>query len=438
MTQSQIYSFLRHHIAHWPLDSSFKLIQETWFSFIQPWRYATSSTLPPDNEEDQCHTSVDRAWAHFIADNLPAYTSLLQLVLDRFLRLDLNNLFNAHFVFRVAKVYSTPNLCQLLKEIEADLYTNVLSNKFGGPTARQSVMRLEDSQRMFSLETKEKVSRVLTSIHRSISHCTDELNAPPLPSLTLWKSLQAELHELLFNYSCRPPKSAEVERLNNLSLTIRYLNQAAAWFSCLFNIPLPAPPSAPTLDTSSTSSSPSSTSSPRVGQQQFSTCGTQSLQEWTRFDRTLDNTLVTGDPLGYASSGNVTTEEENSMFLPESSLTLKTMQDRVRHLKYEGDPDLLPPGSGEIGWLVTLLYHLCTRINIAFYDQIQDIYSRGSGLTRLILEAILEPPSVIHRYQPHSSNSFQRFKVAVDLPARLSLRRFAFPGGPLSICTFTR
>uniref|UniRef100_A0A8D8S008 Sphingomyelin phosphodiesterase 4 n=1 Tax=Cacopsylla melanoneura TaxID=428564 RepID=A0A8D8S008_9HEMI len=406
MIQSQIYSFLRLHIAHWPLDSSFKLIQETWFSFIQPWRYTTSSALPFDSDENQCNVVVDTAWAQFIADNLPAYTSLLQLVLDRFLRLDLNNLFNAHFVFRVAKVYSTTNLCELLKEIETDLYNNVLSSRFG---ARQSEMRLKDNPRMFSLETKEKVSRVLTSMYRSISHCKAELSGPTQPPLTLWKALQANLHELLFNYSCREPRTAE--RLNTLTNTIRYLNQAAVGFSCLFDIPLP---SASTLDTSANSSRP--------GGQQFSTCGTQSPPEWAgSLNRTVDNTLVTGDPCpGYEPA-----EEENSLFLPESSLTLKTMQDKVRHLKYEGDPDLLPPGSGEIGLLVTILYHLCTRINIAYYDQIQEIYSHGSGLSRILLEAILEPPRVIHWYQPNSSNSFQRLKVGVQLPARLSLRHFA-------------
>lgn len=34
-----LYIFLRRHIHHWPLDSSFLLILETYLSFIQPWRY---------------------------------------------------------------------------------------------------------------------------------------------------------------------------------------------------------------------------------------------------------------------------------------------------------------------------------------------------------------------------------------------------------------
>ncbi|XP_026676876.1 uncharacterized protein LOC113466023 [Diaphorina citri] len=113
------------------------------------------------------------------------------------------------------------------------------------------------------------------------------------------------------------------------------------------------------------------------------------------------------------------------MFLPESSLTLKSMQERVRRMKYDGDPDLLPPGSGEIRWLVKLFYYLSCQINIAFYDQIQDIYSRESGLPSLILHATLLPPCVVYQYRLHSWAFIPAPKVPIQLPARLSLRSFA-------------
>ncbi|KAI5748940.1 hypothetical protein M8J76_003486 [Diaphorina citri] len=247
------------------------------------------------------------------------------------------------------------------------------------------------------LQPLPQVSLLVTRIHQAIAHCTLELRSPPAPSLSLWKTIQAEIHELLYGYSCRPPKCDKNSR-TNLTHTIRYLSQAAQWFCTIFNIPQPQT-SAPT----------------------FNSTYDESTQ--CNLDHTLDNTLVTGPPRLNVTNGSE--EEADSMFLPESSLTLKSMQERVRRMKYDGDPDLLPPGSGEIRWLVKLFYYLSCQINIAFYDQIQDIYSRESGLPSLILHATLLPPCVVYQYRLHSWAFIPAPKVPVQLPARLSLRSFA-------------
>ena len=39
MLQKKLYTFMRHTIQHWPTDTSFRLVLETWLSYIQPWRY---------------------------------------------------------------------------------------------------------------------------------------------------------------------------------------------------------------------------------------------------------------------------------------------------------------------------------------------------------------------------------------------------------------
>jgi sphingomyelin phosphodiesterase 4 len=104
-----MYGFMRHTIHHWPLDSSFRLILETWLSYIQPWRYTdwqhrnVRSPAGRDNEEHA--RKVDRQWINFIAENLLSYTIIFRQLLPRFKRLDLATPKNAHMLFRVTKVW---------------------------------------------------------------------------------------------------------------------------------------------------------------------------------------------------------------------------------------------------------------------------------------------------------------------------------------------
>lgn len=44
-------------------------------------------------------------------------------------------------------------------------------------------------------------------------------------------------------------------------------------------------------------------------------------------------------------------------------LTPERVRQRLKHMKYEGDPDLMPVTTYENGFLVTFLYHMSSKIN---------------------------------------------------------------------------
>ncbi|XP_012672195.2 sphingomyelin phosphodiesterase 4 isoform X2 [Clupea harengus] len=112
--QQKLYVFLQHCFGHWPLDASFRAVLETWLSYIQPWRYPGEKNQPADG----LIRSVPEKWASFVQENLLMYTKLFQGFLNRAVRTDLVNAKNAQMVFRVAKVFSPPNLADMIQQAE--------------------------------------------------------------------------------------------------------------------------------------------------------------------------------------------------------------------------------------------------------------------------------------------------------------------------------
>ncbi|XP_029948276.1 sphingomyelin phosphodiesterase 4-like isoform X1 [Salarias fasciatus] len=112
--QQKLYLFLQHCFGHWPLDASFRAVLETWLSYIQPWRYTGDKSAV---QADQNRTVPDK-WESFVHENLLLYTKLFQVFLNRAVRTDLVNAKNALMVFRVAKVFSQPNLAEMIQKGE--------------------------------------------------------------------------------------------------------------------------------------------------------------------------------------------------------------------------------------------------------------------------------------------------------------------------------
>ncbi|XP_076003416.1 sphingomyelin phosphodiesterase 4 isoform X2 [Genypterus blacodes] len=111
--QQKLYLFLQHCFGHWPLDASFRAVLETWLSYIQPWRYTGENPQNPDQNR-----TVPDKWESFVHENLLMYTKLFQGFLNRVVRTDLVNAKNALMVFRVGKVFSQPNLAEMIQKGE--------------------------------------------------------------------------------------------------------------------------------------------------------------------------------------------------------------------------------------------------------------------------------------------------------------------------------
>ncbi|XP_037347169.2 sphingomyelin phosphodiesterase 4 isoform X2 [Pungitius pungitius] len=112
--QQKLYLFLQHCFSHWPLDASFRAVLETWLSYIQPWRY-TGEKISAQPEQNR---TVPDKWEPFVQENLLMYTKLFQVLLNRAVRTDLVNAKNALMIFRVAKVFSQPNLGEMIQKGE--------------------------------------------------------------------------------------------------------------------------------------------------------------------------------------------------------------------------------------------------------------------------------------------------------------------------------
>eukprot|EP00112_Aurelia_sp_Birch-Aquarium-sp1_P008788 Seg1978.1 transcript_id=Seg1978.1/GoldUCD/mRNA.D3Y31 product="Sphingomyelin phosphodiesterase 4" protein_id=Seg1978.1/GoldUCD/D3Y31 len=139
--QKKLYLFLKNCFSHWPLDPSFKMVLETWLSYIQPWRYCGKNT---ENPNTPSLTNIGD-WQFFIDDNLLFYTMLFRMFIARVARLDLQSLKDIQMIQRVTKVFSQQDFTDLIKEAE----NSMLSSSNPSSLHRISATRLTPSYNAF-------------------------------------------------------------------------------------------------------------------------------------------------------------------------------------------------------------------------------------------------------------------------------------------------
>ncbi|CAG9783779.1 unnamed protein product [Diatraea saccharalis] len=392
------YHYVKHLVMTWPLDASFRLVMELWLSLIQPWRY-TDNTITNDrfpasnnNQEEGNANVLDASFTQFIAENFPSYTCIFQLVLPRFMRLDLTAYKNAVMLFRLGKVFSQQHLVPILWYLEQAIMDNIsgfqhspdtsLNNStiehsytYNGVTlhkwvavAKQALSELNlssnyeydpvwsESKKQFALEFLRKIISSRVQGEKILEELKKKLNKQ---HLGFWASVKDWF--MMGNYEEDMQLFEEAKKVPN------YLNASIQYFSDIYG-----------------------------------------LNEYIM----PNSETIVEDSLEHSSFANST----NFPYSVTNKLRSKSTT-----IHYMGDPDLMPISSYESTILVRMLYQIATRINEMYQDEFEQLWNSNSFFGYVARE-ILQKPCTIHNYVKDSTN--HQHIVSQNLPARISLRRF--------------
>jgi sphingomyelin phosphodiesterase 4 len=416
-SQAKVYGFMRHTIHHWPLDSSFRLILETWLSYIQPWRYTDwrhkNVRSPGGRDNEDRARTVDRRWLNFIAENLLSYTVIFRQLLPRFTRLDLATPKNAHMLFRVTKVFSQPNLNTMLSEVEHCLddvpgtglpndsvsrrntpESNHQGHKWNA-VVRQQVLELEGSgyqyKPLFGSETLSQVFQFMLLIQRANESARNLQLQLERESKNRSSSFFTYLKDLFFTN----PVGCDEYSLEERRKVSAYLETCLHQLSHIFEIDLTRLPR--TSYTSDHDAYSSCTAPSRIG-----TPGLlQGENTTTEMPTSRSHACVSVSPL----------------------LASRDWKERRKCIKYEGDPDLQPIKSTENAFLVRLLHQVSSKLNEVYTLEMCHFYEQN-GLLGCIARQVLCPPMVTRTYNKSNPGEYTPL-VETVLPPRLSLRSFA-------------
>uniref|UniRef100_A0A1B0CLM3 Sphingomyelin phosphodiesterase 4 n=2 Tax=Lutzomyia longipalpis TaxID=7200 RepID=A0A1B0CLM3_LUTLO len=199
MIQAQIFSFISGIISRWPLDCSFMVVLELWLSYIQPWRYVFGRVITENSD----YNGDLLRFESFIQDNLCEYTQIFIQLLPRFECLDLTSLKNVLMIYRLVKVFSQPNLLDVLSRFERSVEANSNGfmqlkyhspSQFFPPTKPSNAFHETNYQYMFHPTVREKIENLLRKIKQAelIARENNRSNSIQLPEDTfamIWERI---------------------------------------------------------------------------------------------------------------------------------------------------------------------------------------------------------------------------------------------------------
>ncbi|XP_013195919.2 sphingomyelin phosphodiesterase 4 [Amyelois transitella] len=395
---ARAYHYVKHLVTIWPLDASFRLVMELWLSLIQPWRYTDNMTnrdrfrTANNNQEEGNTSTLDASYTQFIAENFPSYTCIFQLVLPRFLRLDLTAYKNTVMLFRLGKVFSQPHLVPILWNLEhamTDLNSSLLhspdssfnnsmhdqSYTYNGiplhkwvAIAKQAVSELNlstnfeydpiwgENKKPFAMDFIKKILAAKIISERNLEDISRKMNQK---HQGLWASIK---HWLMIDNQFEEDLLLEETRK-----VPAYLNASVHHFATIFLI--------------------------------------------------NESSLLPPEPIVEDSS------LEHSSFANSSSFPnfiTNKLRSKPTDVKYMGDPDLMPITSYESTILVRMLYQIASRINEIYQEEFVSLWHKDNFWGHVARE-VLHRPCTIQTYVRDFTNHQQI--VTQELPPRLVLRR---------------
>ncbi|XP_045491643.1 sphingomyelin phosphodiesterase 4 [Colias croceus] len=393
---TRAYQYVKHLVSTWPLDASFRLVMELWLSLIQPWRY-TNNNVSRDrhniNQDEGASANLDPSYIQFIAENYPTYTYILQLVLPRFMRLDLSTYKNAVMLFRLGKVFSQQHLMPILLNLEKAI-TDSISGLYTPETSFNN-SNLDQSYTYNGISLHKWVSIAKQAISELNMMTTFEYD--PIWSENK-KPLYIELVKKMISAKQVSEKFMEEYRSRYHQQNNGFWGSIKQWFMINNNdedrMILEESEKVPVY---------------------LNHC----INYFSNIFMVNDNMLL------LAEANEVDNSLEHSSFANSNNFSFSIAQklrSKPTGLHYMGDPDLMPIMSYENTILVRLLYQLATKLNELYSEEFTSLWNRQDFWGYAARE-ILQKPITIQNYMKDVTNH-QNNIVSKDLPPRLSFRRF--------------
>jgi len=345
MLQENLFIFFKNCFLHWPLDASFKVVCETWLSYIQPWRYRNL------NDQESLENLND--WAGFIKNNLVFYAVIFRMFMQRAARLDLQLLRDVQFIFRVTKVFSNLNLCELLRKAEdavlmpssqASLHTLAYAQPGSHyvqlyASARNAVLEVAPYESMFDhgfVHQMEDLARILFNKAEAIQSERAAQRSTGKVDNSFLGCILAFLRQ----------RSDADESAGDTDLEEK-LMKTSSQLAAIFNFAIPV------------------SATPTVEQTGFN-------EEWQLpkpfvSDKSYDDGRLLPEHI-IESDGTVTLTEKGRL----------QMLNKLRHFDIQGKAgtELEPVKSYEIPTLVRMLHDLSTKLNRKYHAQLKTLYNK--------------------------------------------------------------
>ena len=400
-----LFAFLSLCIDHWPLDASFRLVLETWLSYIQPWRYTQLNNSKSDTNKNasESNDAVDTAkWSAFVEENIKFYTNMLyKLLSTRFSRLDLSSHKNAYMLFRITKVYSQENVMSIIGQASTTQCQSIFQNmNHASPSRNHPTMNVKTMAEASGVGicSKENLTTVsaIKGNWTGISFNSVHLLGPEfkeLISTILLALYEAKRSEMRTRKIAETLNKSHHEKERSIAFPSRLVALVADLFG-LRNNSRPSTPGPSGMDPTEKAESDKTL--------QYLDFCMEKLSLMFDLKNALENMLQNpGLNSGCDDIDSPKDSDDNNTheYMAFSGLSPAQRRDillkKVKvHNKYDGHPDKLPIRSDEFRFMVRILLYISNQINKKWRSNIERWYNRRPGFAYAVFRQLCTAPCI--------------------------------------------